>query len=464
MSMRSFIAFRDSNKLKIEIVNLRQLQAGRIEAEFYAMHDDAESVFTGADVVAFSQYGTSDALNEEGHGYPVLRLNEYEGIFVGVPEKRCSLLTDSVYNSLKLKRNDVLICRTNGNPHYVGRSAIVMQDEEMAFASYLFRIRTNKEISPSTLVIFLNSKAGRKEIERYAIVSNQANFSPAKFRQISIPRFPLSIQELCDESVLAAYRKKLEANRKYQEAENLLLKEVGLAGIEFTNTNTSIRSSMEVSATARLDAEYWQPKYDEILEKIRDYKNGFAYIADLVEVSEKLEKINAEKSYGYVELADVDGSTGAIEGYATMLGKDLPSRARLKLKKDDVVVSTVEGSSDKVAMVGHDETNLLGSTGFFVFKEKYLQPEVILVLFKSPFMQAILKREAQGTILSAIPKTSLGRIPLPKLSHEVQEKIQKAVSESHAFRSESRQLIEHAKRAVEIFVEKDEKAALKFLG
>jgi len=82
----------------------------------------------------------------------------------------------------------VLICRTNGNPKLVGKSAIVPTDYDYAFASYLFRVRPDRNIiNSASLVAFLNSKYGRMEIEKYAMVGNQANFSPAKFREISIP-------------------------------------------------------------------------------------------------------------------------------------------------------------------------------------------------------------------------------------------------------------------------------------
>jgi hypothetical protein len=52
----------------------------------------------------------------------------------------------STYESLRLRKNDVLICRTNGNPKLVGKSAIVQKDYEFAYASYLFKIRPKKEL------------------------------------------------------------------------------------------------------------------------------------------------------------------------------------------------------------------------------------------------------------------------------------------------------------------------------
>ena len=118
----------------------------------YAKHKKAGEITT------FIQYGTSKELNEIEEGYPVLRLNEFDSSFISEPAKYCSLLDEDDYSSLKLHKDDVLICRTNGNPKLVGKSALVPNNYEYAFASYLFRVRPDRQyIYPATLVSFLNS-------------------------------------------------------------------------------------------------------------------------------------------------------------------------------------------------------------------------------------------------------------------------------------------------------------------
>ena len=152
----------------------------RLEEKYYSSKRPTFKSVKGEEIEFFSQYGTSKDLNEEGLGFPVLRLNEFESFFISKPAKYCNLIDYDTYVSLQLKKNDVLICRTNGNPKYVGKAAIVPKDYDYAFASYLFRVRPNSNlINSATLVTFLNSDYGRKEIEKFSMVSNQANFSPA---------------------------------------------------------------------------------------------------------------------------------------------------------------------------------------------------------------------------------------------------------------------------------------------
>ena len=148
----------------MKIVELQKVKGNkdiRLESDFWIKERAQFISVTGADVEAFSQYGTSKELNEDGNGYPVLRLNEFDSFFIHEPAKYCDILDAETYNSLKLKKDDVLICRTNGNPRFVGKAALVPHDYEYAFASYLYRIRPNLDIiNPATLVAYLNSKYG----------------------------------------------------------------------------------------------------------------------------------------------------------------------------------------------------------------------------------------------------------------------------------------------------------------
>ena len=75
---------------------------------------------TGAKIIDFVQYGTSEELNEDGIGYPILRLNEFDSNFIKTPSKSSNKISENVYENLKLYKDDVLICRTNGNPKLVG--------------------------------------------------------------------------------------------------------------------------------------------------------------------------------------------------------------------------------------------------------------------------------------------------------------------------------------------------------
>ena len=136
-------------------------------------------------------------------------------------------------------------------------------------------------------------------------------------------------------------------------------------------------------------------------------------------------------------------------------GEDAPSRARRILRQNDVIVSSVEGSLEKVALVHEENEGSLASTGFFQFRTTKILPEVLLVLSKSIVLQTQLKKECAGTILTAVPNESLRRILIPILPPETQQKIAELVKQSHEARRKAKELLEEAKRKVEEAIENE---------
>jgi type I restriction enzyme S subunit len=422
-----------------------------MESEFYNSNTVSyKNTVKASQIIDFSQYGTSKELNEMGEGYPVLRLNEFNYSFISHPDKYCSLLDIDAYHGLQLKKDDVLICRTNGNPKFVGRSAIVPKDYDYAFASYLFRIRPNRKyINSATLVAFLNSKYGRLEIEKYSMVGNQANFSPAKFREISIPVFSKDLNDKIEDITYRAFQKLEMSESLYSEAANNMLECLDLNDFTASSNSCNVKTLKEsFIETGRLDAEYYQPKYDDILHHIQAYKYGSKNLAEICDIKEENFTPKDDTTYKYVELANI-GKYGNIIGCSQQKGEDLPSRARRIVSKNDVVISSLEGSLDSCALVEEDYDGALCSTGFYVLKSSVLNSETLLVLFKSPLVKELMRKGCSGTILTAIGRQELERIPIPLIRQEIQEEIAQHVQSSISLRKESQQLLEHAKLTVE---------------
>ena len=437
----------------------------RLESEFYnAQTFKISKSFSGEEIIDIVQYGTSEELNEDNEGYPVLRLNEFQNVFIAEPTKFCSKIDTETFESLQLKKNDVLICRTNGNPILVGKSALVPMDYEYAYASYLFKVRPKAQlINSSTLVTFLNSKYGRLEIEKYSMASNQVNFSPAKFKEIRIPNLGLSLNKGIEETTYKAFHLLCHAKQFYIEAENLLLQSIGLKDFQPTKNSVNVRSFKDsFLTTGRLDAEYYQLKYEDYLGLINNYAKGSEKLEKVIHLRDRNFIPKETMSYKYIELSNI-GKSGEITGYTFAKGDELPSRARRKVLEGDVVISSIEGSLESCALVTKENNNALCSTGFYVINSEKINPETLLVLFKSELMQNILKQGCSGTILTAINKDEFLNIPIPLIDKTIQVAIKNKVNESMVLRQQSEHLLEAAKRAVEIAIEQNEEKGLEYL-
>ena len=437
-----------------------------MEAEFYTATTKSRNYgYTGENIIKKAQYGTSKELNENGDGIPTLRLNEIKDTFISEkPAKFCSKLSDTEIKSLYLQKGDVLICRTNGNANYVGRSGVVMENMHYVFASYLYRIIPDLEkINSETLVAFLNSKYGREQINKQSMQSNQVNFSPAKFRKIDIPKIDTKIQNTIANMYSIAYTNIQNASNKYSQAENLLISELGLENFNPSNEKVSIKTLKEsFLKTGRLDSEYYQPKYDDYLKKIFSYKNGYELLGKCCTIKDKNFMPKDDEEYCYIELGNIR-SNAQITDCNILLGKELPTRARRKVNTGDVIVSSIEGSLESCALITEEYNNSLCSTGFYVVNSEKLNSESLLTFFKSSLMLNLMKKGCSGTILTNISKEEFAKLPIPLLKQDVQYEIASYIKQSMEYSKKAKDLLNISTEAVEIAIDKDEETAQIFL-
>ena len=324
-------------------------------------------------------------------------------------------------------------------------------------------IRDIKTISPQFLFAFLITNQAANLIERLKNGGVQQRINLDVLGELEIPNFGNELQDKVTQLVLLAQETRQQTKQKYAQAEQTLLEAVGLANCKPSTQNTNIKTfAQSFGASGRLDAEYYQPKYEDYLKLIFDYKDGWARLSEVCELKDTNFNPIDDVSYQYIELSDIDKS-GGITGCTNDIGANLPSRARRFVNAGDVVVSSIEGSLSSCALVSKDYDSALCSTGFYVIKSQAINAETLLVLMKSELMQNLLKQSCSGTILTALNKDEFSNLPIPKIDVTTQTKISQLVQQSFSLKAQSEHLLSVAKRAVEMAIEQDEAAAMHFI-
>lgn len=444
--------------LEISVVKLSEVLEDvdlRLESEYYNSEHIVFNSVQGCDIESFSQYGTSEDLNEEGNGFPILRLNEFDSFFISKPSKYCDLISKETFELLKLKKNDVLICRTNGNPKYVGKAAIVPKNYEYAFASYVFRLRPKTDIiNSATLVSFLNSKYGRIEIEKYSMVGNQANFSPAKFRQIAIPILSKELNNKIEEIVYKSFELLEESKSLYSQAEDLLLNELGLKDWQPKNTLHTTKKFSDFAQSGRLDAEYYQPKYDDLFERLQkvDCKtikeiqiiNYRGFQPEYVE-NGKIDVINSKHiledglDYDNFEKTDELSFNNAV---------------RAQVKYGDVLTYTT-GANIGRTQVYLSEKKAMASNHVNMLRVKDVNPIYLALVLNSKIGRMQTEKSCTGSAQVELYPDDLASFIIPILPEQIQKKIASLIQQSFECKAQSKQLLEDAKRMVEEEIEKN---------
>jgi len=169
------------------IERARALHSSLIADVFDRMEGTREKL---GEYITDIRYGTSQASNERGWGNPTLRIPNVVGDDISFDDIVYVDARPSDVARFNLNDDDLLIVRTNGNPYYVGRSAVFRAPDqrEWMFASYLIRVRLIDELSPDYVNIYLGTEYGRRELLRRVTTSaGNHNINANSIRLISIP-------------------------------------------------------------------------------------------------------------------------------------------------------------------------------------------------------------------------------------------------------------------------------------
>ncbi len=442
----------------ISVIETKEVEgATRLEAEYYNKPSFIVNNFLkGGKIINYIQYGTSEDLNEELEGYPVLRLNEFDGSFIGSPSKYCNKITSEVFNKLLLKEGDILVCRTNGNPKLVGKSALVMEDANMAFAYYLFRVRPKPSvINSTTLSVYLNSRIGRREIERNLMVSNQANFSPAKFRDIKVPLFPAELQVSIDKIATDAYHCHKQSKLLYSQAEALLLEELGIKDIDLSHEPCYEVNSADTISANRIDAEYYQPKYERMIEAIK--KHPYKSIGDMFSLIKGIEPGSSaycEEGKPFIRVSNLNrfeinnGNQQYLSerNYSELKANYQPLKGEILLSKD---------ATPGIAYHLKEPIDGIISSGILRLQAlSDIKREYICLVINSIVGQPQIERDSGGSVINHWKPSQVKNTLIPLLPDKIQERIESLCLESHSARRQAKELLEEAKRKIEEMIEK----------
>lgn len=112
-----------------------------------------------------------------------------------------------------------------------------------------------------------------------------------------------------------------------------------------------------------------------------------------------------------------------------------------------------------------DDMSSVGSSEFIVLRPKSdtISPEALMVFLRSAPVQTILKWCQDGSQHPRFSEVDLLSIPVPDAVAAVSAEVTSIVQQGFAARRGARQLLDAAKRAVEIAIEDGEAAAMAYL-
>ncbi|MCX5962845.1 MAG: N-6 DNA methylase [Cyanobacteria bacterium] len=263
--------------LEAAVINLSELErTHRIDAEFFRKeYLEASAILKMKSVNPITDFvkvfdGNHMKISESftDSGVPYYRGQDMHHFFI---EQSSPIYIDTEAYNLPymkrshLKKGDVLLSIVGT----IGSVSLVKTSQDATCNCKLAILRT-KSIKPEYLASFLKSKFGQSQIQRFTRGAVQMGLILEDMNQIVIPEFSNQFENTISSIILISNNYLNQSDIEYQQAEDLLLSELGLNDWQPTEETIAIKSFSEsFLSSGRFDAEYYRPKYDELYELLK---------------------------------------------------------------------------------------------------------------------------------------------------------------------------------------------------
>jgi len=308
------------------------------------------------------------------------------------------------------------------------------------------------------------SKFGQNYLKREARGSVQQHVFLSQIEQFEIPIFSNNFDNLIQHVVEKSDNFLLRSESCYTQAENLLFNVLGISDFSPSTKNTSEKAFKDsFLATGRLDAEYYQPKFDELEAKIAK-THELAKLKDFLTLNQRGTQPNyAEQGLPVINSKHVrEGEVLLADNrFASLSEKEEP----LFIKKGDVLINgTGVGTIGRAACYLHEQ-NALPDNHVTILRTDKINPIFLSVYLNSIAGKYQVDKYFKGSSgqIELYPK-DIENFYIPLINEDTQSLIADLVQQSFALKAESERLLETAKRAVEIAIETDEQKAMVYIN
>lgn len=407
-------------------------------------------------------------LDEEDYAYMVRSTDLEKSNFTD----NVKYVSEHSYNFLeksKLYGGEILINKI-GNPGRVYMMPNLNRPVSLGMNLFLLRLAKESNYLEKYVWAFFNTEIGQNIIRRKVNGTAPLTIDKEAIRTLYLPIVSPDFQKIIANTITNSEITLERSKSAYQSAESILLEELEFNASELNSESINIKNFKDsFEKSKRLDAEYYQKKYEQIVEIIVSKKHDFLY--KLVDISKSVEpgSKNYTEEDGLPFYRVSDYSKFGLSNPDKLLSNSFVSDnndliKELKPKKGTILFS--KDGSVGTAYLLRDDLDGITSGAILHLKvknSKEILPEYLTLALNSKLVQMQAERDAGGSIILHWRKEEIEQVVVPIIDFTKQKQIAELVEESFKLKTESERLLEVAKKAVEIAIETDEKTATKFI-
>jgi len=325
----------------------------------------------------------------------------------------------------RLDGGELIVVRSGVN---TGDCAVVPSALRGAFAAYdlIVNVDTSKALA-EFISAFFYTGFGSAQIDSVKNRAAQPHINAEELKALEIPLPPIDVQRRLVAELDAA---RAERGRALAEAEHMLntfapwaIEAMGLAAPK--QDGRMFYAIKRNAAGTRIDPFYHSPEFVEIERTILAVPH--ARIGSLVQFSGDTWDVreHPEPTFRYIEISGVDRRRGqATASDVSVL--DAPSRARMVVRPDDILVSLTRPHHGSIALLNEAHEGCIASTGFAVIRsvdQSRISRTFLWAILRLPLCLKQMHRRASGGNYPAITQDELSNVLVPLPDEATQEKI-----------------------------------------
>ena len=414
----------------------------------------------------FGSFLKSESYQESGH--PFIRISDIQDVYI--EKEGMVYLDDKEFERVKkyqLDINDIVFSKIGT----VGRLSLVTDDlGRVAISENNIGIKFSKDISVQNrffIFAFLLSKFGQKQILRLSSGNVQPKLNVSDIENLTIPVVADNFVERIYQLILDSQSKYQSSRSLYTQAEQLLFSELGLLDWNQKHELAFVKNFSDTKQSDRFDAEYFQPKYEEIVEAVKKYKGGFDELGNLVKVKKSIEpgsEAYQENGIPFVRVSNLS-KFELSDNNQQFISEELYGELKIHQPKQGEILLSKDATPGMAYYLNEEPQKMIVSGGILRLKidNKQVLPEYLTLVLNSVIVQKQIERDAGGSIINHWRPDQVKATLIPILKNEKQKEIKELVEKSFSDRKLSKSLLEIAKRGVEMAIEKNEEEAGKWI-
>lgn len=326
------------------------------------------------------------------------------------------------------------------------------------------------ELPSEYVALFMMSEYGALQSLRGGSGGVQQMITLERLRKFIIPTlsndFSNNIKSLYNKA--KSYR--IESKNQYLKAETLLLETLNLKDFQLSKEPVNIKNFSEsFGSSGRLDAEYYQVKYEQVVNRI--ISTDYNQLVNIVKIKKSIEpgsSVYADEGLPFVRVSDYNKfGLSTPDKYLTddFCKENAEQIKKIKPKKETILFSK-DGSVGTAYMLREDADFITsGAILHLTVKDKNkIIPEYLTLALNSKLVQMQAERDAGGSIILHWRVSEIEKVVVPIIDFDKQREIADLVEESFQLKKQSEHLLEVAKTAVEMAIEQNEGTAMEYIN